>query len=87
MTNQKENEVKTSNPRKLQGVVVSTAMQNTAVVKVDRYEKHPKYQKFIKSSKRYSVHNEGDAAVVGDKVTIKEVKPISKTKRFTIISE
>lgn len=74
----------TSNPRKLEGEVVSTAMQNTAVVKVDRYVKHPKYQKFIKSSKRYSVHNEGDKAQVGDKVTIVEVKPISKTKRFAI---
>ena len=76
---------KTSNPRKLQGVVVSTKMQETAVVKVDRYEKHPKYQKFIKSSKRYSVHNAGDKAQVGDTVTIQEVKPISKTKRFAII--
>lgn len=76
----------TSNPRKLTGVVVSTKMQETAVVKVDRYEKHPKYQKFVKSSKRYSVHNPENQAQEGDKVTIVEVKPISKTKRFSIVT-
>jgi len=63
---------------------MSTAMQNTAIVKVDRYVKHPKYQKFIKSSKRYAAHNEGDKAQVGDTVTIVETKPISKTKKFVI---
>lgn len=75
-----------SNPRKLTGVVVSTKMQDTAVVKVDRYEKHPKYQKFIKSSKRYSVHNPENNVQMGDKVTIVETKPISKTKRFALVA-
>ena len=79
-----ENTQNSSNPRKLTGGVVSTSMQNTAIVKVDRYEKHPKYQKFVKSSKRYAAHNEGDKAQVGDKVTILETKPISKTKKFVI---
>ena len=76
-----------SNPRKLTGVVVSTKMQDTAVVKVDRYEKHPKYGKFIKSSKKYSAHNPGNTVAEGDKVTIVETKPISKTKRFEIVAE
>ncbi len=76
-----------SNPRKLTGVVVSAKMQDTAVVKVDRYEKHPKYGKFMTTSKKYSVHNPGNAAQEGDKVTIIESKPISKTKRFTIVTD
>ena len=85
MANQTKNE--NSNPRKLTGVVVSTKMQETAVVEVDRYEKHAKYQKFMKTSKKYSVHNAGDTAKVGETVTIVETKPISKTKKFTIVSE
>jgi len=76
-----------SNPRKLTGVVVSTKMQDTAVVKVDRYEKHPKYGKFIKSSKKYSVHNPENNVAEGDNVVIVETKPISKTKKFVIVSE
>jgi small subunit ribosomal protein S17 len=69
----------------LSGVVVSDKMTDTAVVRVDRYVKHPKYQKFMKKSKKYSVHNPGNTKKVGDKVEITEVKPISKTKRFTIV--
>jgi small subunit ribosomal protein S17 len=69
----------------LSGVVVSDKMTDTVVVRVDRYVKHPKYQKFMKKSKKYSVHNPGNTKKVGDKVEITEVKPISKTKRFTIV--
>ena len=76
-----------SNPRKLTGVVTSTKMQDTAVVTVDRYEKHPKYGKFIKSSKKYSVHNPENNVSEGDNVIIMETKPISKTKKFIIVSE
>ncbi len=76
-----------SNPRKLTGVVTSTKMQDTAVVTVDRYEKHPKYGKFIKSSKKYSVHNPENNVSEGDKVIIMETRPISKTKKFVIVSE
>ncbi len=76
-----------SNPRKLTGVVVSTKMQDTAVVEVQRYEKHPKYGKFIKSSKKYSAHNPENNVQEGDSVVIVETKPISKTKKFVIVSE
>ena len=68
----------------LSGVVVSDKMTDTVVVRVDRYVKHPKYQKFMKKSKKYSVHNPGNTKKIGDKVNITEVKPISKTKRFAI---
>ena len=69
----------------LRGVVVKAAMKDTATVEVSRYVKHPKYKKYYTINKKFLVHNEGDAAQVGDKVTIREGRPISKRKRFTIV--
>lgn len=69
----------------LEGVVVKAAMQDTATVAVERYVKHPKYQKYQRRTKNYLVHNPGNKAAVGDKVTIRETKPISKLKRFIIV--
>ncbi len=71
----------------LRGVVVSDKMQDTAVVSVTRFVKHPKYRKFIKRAKRYHVHNPRNTKKMGDKVSIKECKPISKTKRFMILND
>ena len=67
------------------GVVVKTAMKDTATVLVERYVKHPKYKKYYTSSKKFLVHDAGNTAKVGDKVTIKETRPISKLKRFIIV--
>lgn len=69
----------------LKGTVVSDKMKDTAVVVVERYVKHPKYGKYIKSRKRYAAHDAGNTKHVGDVVTITETRPISKTKRFKII--
>lgn len=69
----------------LQGVVVKAAMQDTATVAIERYVKHPKYKKYQRVSKKFLVHNPGNAAKVGDVVTIRETKPISKRKHFTIV--
>lgn len=74
------------NGKVLSGVVVSDKMKDTVVVSVSRYFKHPKYQKFMTVDKRYKVHNPGNTVKVGDKVSIRETKPISKTKRFVIIN-
>ena len=68
----------------LRGVVVSDKMQDTVVVSVTRFVKHPKYRKFIKRVKKYHAHNPGNTKKVGDKVSIKECKPISKKKRFMV---
>lgn len=73
------------NRKTLQGVVVSDKMQNTAVVAVMRYVKHPKYKKYMKQTKKYHVHNEGNRAKVGEKVTIRSCRPLSKTKSFEIV--
>jgi small subunit ribosomal protein S17 len=69
----------------LRGVVVSDKMQNTAVVLVSRYVKHPKYKKYMKKSKKYHAHNEGNRAKEGETVTIRSCRPLSKTKSFEII--
>lgn len=74
-----------STGRVLQGVVVKAAMKDTATVLVERFVKHPKYKKYIRRSKKYLVHDAGNTAQVGDKVSIKEVAPISKRKRFALV--
>ncbi len=77
-------EQKITRPQSFTGVVVKTAMQDTATVRVDRYVKDAKYKKFLVRSKKYLVHNEGNVAKVGDKVTIVSSRPISKLKNFVI---
>jgi len=71
-------------PQTLRGVVVKTAMKDTATVAVSRYVKHPKYQKFQVRTKKFLVHDEGNTAKVGDEVTIVACRPISKLKSFTL---
>lgn len=69
----------------LKGTVVSDKMKDTIVVVVTRYTKHPKYGKFMKTRKRYKVHDAGNTTKTGELVTIKETKPISKDKHFTVV--
>jgi small subunit ribosomal protein S17 len=76
----------TTQGKTLQGTVVKTAMKDTCTVVVDRYVQHPKYKKYYTDSKKFLVHDVGNAAKVGDKVTIRETRPISKRKRFVIAS-
>ena len=71
----------------LSGVVVKTAMKDTATVSVERYVKHPKYKKYQLLSKKYLVHDPGNMAQVGEKVIIRETRPISKRKHFIIVRE
>jgi small subunit ribosomal protein S17 len=70
----------------LQGTVVKTAMKDTVTVLVERYVQHPKYKKYYTDSKKFLVHDAGNTSKVGDKVTIRETRPISKRKRFVIAS-
>ena len=72
--------------RVLQGTVVASKMQDTCTVAVERYVKHPKYKKFMRRTKKYLVHDAGNTAMVGDKVAIKEIAPISKRKRFALVT-
>lgn len=68
------------------GVVVKTAMKDTATVRVDRFVKHAKYKKYLVRSKKYLAHDPGNTAQVGDTVTIAATRPLSKRKRFTLVS-
>ena len=68
--------------KELVGKVVSDTNDKTITVLVETYKVHPLYHKRIKSSKKYSVHDEKNIAGVGDTVRIAETKPISKTKHF-----
>ena len=77
-------EQKTIRPQSFVGVVVKTAMKDTATVKIDRYVKNAKYKKYFVRSKKYLVHNPDNAAKVGDTVTIVASRPISKLKHFVI---
>ena len=74
-------------PKKLKGVVVSNRMKDTAVVLVSRLAKAPKYHKYYKVSKRFKAHNAGNEYQEGDAVIIQETRPISKDKRWKIISK
>ena len=72
--------------RTMQGMVESNGMQQSIVVRVNRFIKHPKYKKFVKKSTKIMAHDADNSAGVGDTVTIQEVAPISKNKSWTLVS-
>lgn len=73
--------------RVLQGVVVSDKADKTIIVKVERRFTHPLYKKTVKVSKRYSAHDPLNACKVGDNVRIIESRPISRTKKWHVVTE
>ncbi len=70
----------------LKGVVVSNKMDKTVVVEVENVKKHPIYTKRYKFHKKYKAHDENNEHQVGDKVTIEESRPMSKDKKWKIVS-
>ncbi len=75
----------TRNDRKVrQGVVTSDVQDKTIVVRVQRTTTHPLYNKTIRVSKKYHVHDEANDAKVGDTVRIIETRPLSKLKRWRL---
>lgn len=77
-------ETTTNKGKVLQGVVVKAAMKDTCTVAIQRYVKHPKYEKFQSLTKKFLVHDAGNTAKVGDTVEIREIKPLSKRKHFAL---
>jgi small subunit ribosomal protein S17 len=73
--------------RKIIGVVVSDKMLKTRVVAVSRLKKHPKYLKYYHVTKRFKAHDENNEYKTGDKVTIEEMRPMSRDKRWRIINK
>jgi small subunit ribosomal protein S17 len=72
--------------RILQGLVVSDKQDKTVVVIVERRVMHPVYKKFITRSKKYAAHDEANHFKVGDTVRIEECRPISKRKRWVVLT-
>jgi small subunit ribosomal protein S17 len=73
--------------RILQGVVVSDKMDKTIVVQVERRVMHPIYKKFVRRTKKYAAHDEANAHKVGETVRIRECRPISKRKRWEVMTD
>lgn len=74
-------------PRRiLTGTVVSDKTDKTVTVLVERRVLHPVYKKYVKQSKKYAAHDEANSAKSGDKVSIMECRPISKTKTWVLVS-
>ena len=67
------------------GTVISDKMRKTIIVRITHMSKHPKYGKIIKNYTKFKVHDEKNAAKIGDMVRIEETRPLSKDKRFRLI--
>jgi small subunit ribosomal protein S17 len=76
---------KTTGRRTLVGRVVSTKMDKTVTVEVTRRVKHPKFRKYINRSKNYKAHDEDNEFKVDELVEIRESRPLSRTKRWTVV--
>ncbi len=72
--------------RILQGTVVSDKNDKTVVVRVERRFAHPLFKKTVRQSKKYKAHDEANACKVGDTVFIQESAPISKDKRWVVVT-
>ncbi len=68
------------------GEVVSSKMDKSVVVKTVRKTPHPVFKKYVKKTKKYVAHDPENQCSVGDKVEIVETRPLSKTKRWKIVS-
>ena len=66
------------------GLVVSTKMEKTIVVEIEMRKAHPKYKRVLKSNKKFYAHDEQNSARVGDVVRIREARPLSKLKRWSL---
>ena len=74
------------NNKRLSGKVLDSKMQNTAVVEIARKFSHPLYKKYITKTKKYYAHDPNNNCKAGDIVNIVESKPMSKLKRWRVLS-
>ena len=72
--------------KRLIGTVVSDKMQKTIVVRIETRKMHPTYKKIMRSAKKYKAHDEKNEAKSMDKVLIEETRPLSKDKRWRLVS-
>ncbi len=75
-------------PKKiLKGIVISNNPDKTITVEVERKYQHPLLKKVIKAKKKYNAHDDNNKFKNGDKVSIRECKPYSKSKKFEVIGD
>ena len=67
------------------GKVVSNKMDKTIVVAIEDHVRHPKYNKIIKRTVKIHAHDEQNVCSIGDKVSVMETRPLSKTKRWRLV--
>ena len=79
--------MKSTNPRILTGVVTSNKADKTITVKIERKVKHPLYGKVVKRASKVHAHDENNSASIGDIVSVKECRPISKAKTWVLVSD
>jgi small subunit ribosomal protein S17 len=72
--------------REMTGTISSDKMDKTVVVTVERLEKHPIFQKYIRRRSKYKAHDEKNECRMGDKVLIRECRPLSKDKCWRVVS-
>ena len=68
------------------GIVVSDKMQKTIVVSIQELVQHKLYKKSVKRTVKFMAHDENNEAHIGDKVSIMETRPLSKHKRWRLVS-
>jgi small subunit ribosomal protein S17 len=71
--------------KRLVGTVTSDKMDKTVVVTVEQSKRHPLYRKVVRRARKFMVHNADNAAHQGDVVRIVESRPLSASKRWTIV--
>jgi small subunit ribosomal protein S17 len=73
--------------KKIKGQVVSNKMDKTVVVAVHRYVTNPKYDKRYRVTKKYFAHDPGNKCQIGDEVVIQESRPLSRLKRWIVLTK
>jgi small subunit ribosomal protein S17 len=74
-----------SRKMELEGVVSSDRMEKTVVVTIERLEKHPVFKKYIRRRRKFMAHDEKNECKTGDRVRIRECKPLSKDKCWRVV--
>ncbi len=78
--------IKQTKRKVLQGVVISNKMDKTVTVEINTLVLHKKYKKYVKRRVRYKAHDEKNLCKLGNKVVIEATRPLSKTKRWRVVS-
>jgi small subunit ribosomal protein S17 len=73
--------------RTMQGIVVSDKADKTVLVRIERRVMHPLYKKYIRRTKKFAAHDPDNSCKVGDRVQIRECRPISKRKCWEVVGE